>query len=75
MPITQAQVEEAQKKLADVQQAASRINEILVRASEVILTDEDGKTVIDLTANQKSQLLGEYAKAKTSLSDAVAQLP
>jgi len=75
MSITQEQVKEAQEKLADVQLAASRVNEILVRANQVILTDEDGKTVIDLTANQKTQLLSEYAKAKTALSDAVTQLP
>ena len=75
MPITQAQVKEAQEKLNDVQSAASRVNEILVRANEVILADEKGKTVIDLTSSQKTQLLSEYAKAKTALNNAVAQLP
>ena len=75
MPITQEQVEDAEEKLRDVQRIASRIEVILVRANEIILTDEDGKTVIELTANQKTQLLSEYAKAKTALSDAVAQLP
>lgn len=75
MPITQEQVKEAQEKLAIVQTAASRVNEILVKAGEVILNDEDGETIIDLTANQKTQLLSEYAKAKTALSEAVTELP
>lgn len=75
MPITQEQVKEAQEKLAIVQTAASRVNEILVKAGEVILNDEDGETIIDLTSNQKTQLLSEYVKAKTALSDAVNELP
>ncbi len=75
MAITQAQVQEAQDKLNNVQSAASKVNEILVRASQVILTGDDGETVIDLTTNQKTQLLTEYDKAKTVLSDAVTQLP
>ena len=75
MAITQAQVEEARDKLGKVQEAASRVNEILVKVNEVILGDAEGNSIVNLTTTQKDKLKAEYTKAKAALTNSVAQLP
>ena len=73
--ITQTQLDQARDAVTATQEAASRLNEILVKVDEVILADSEGNPIVSLTSTQKSQLLAEYESAKTALTDALNQLP
>ena len=75
MALDLAKLQEAQNALNKVQQAASRVNEILVKVGEEVLTDEQGNPIVSLTSAQKDLFKTEYVKAKTILTDAIALLP
>lgn len=68
MPITLATIQEAQSKLNKVQEAASKVNTILVKVQEDIYEG------ITLTATQKSNLLTAYQSAKAELITATNNL-
>lgn len=75
MALTEAKLDQARDAVSAIQEAASRINEILVKVSEVILADDEGNPIVSLTADQKDKLKTEYGKAKTALNDAIIELP
>lgn len=74
MPITLDKIEEAQNKLNKVQEAASDVNEILVKIKEAILVEENGSVIIDLTTEQKTALLEQYNIRKQTLTDTINDL-
>ena len=75
MAITQAQFDQARDSIRDMQEAIGKLNEILTIIDRAVLKDKEGKVLVSLTSNQKTQLLAEYDKARTELSTAFGDLP
>lgn len=72
--MTIKQIKEAQQKLDEVQAKASDVNEILVKATEPILRDKDGKDKIKLDKKQEDSLLEEYEIRKQELINSANNL-
>jgi len=68
MAITLTKIKEAQDALNKVQEAASKVNTILVKVQEDVFEG------ISLTTTQKSNLLIKYKEAKDELLTAVNNL-
>ena len=74
MPIIISQVEKARELVQNAQDKLSEMDIILNTVNEAVLEDLKGNVIIDITSNQKANLLQEYEKRKQSLITAVNDL-
>mgnify|MGYP001589555296 CR=1 FL=1 len=75
MAIDATKFDQARDAIRAMQETIGKMNEILIITDRAILQNKQGNPIVSLTANQKTQLLAEYDKAKTELQNAIIQIP